>query len=87
MFILDAANIFSDSLDKYALKAYNIIVGGHSMKTKDLIELLEKNGWSFKRHGANHDIYVKGTERESIVRHRETDEELAKAIIKRRNLK
>ena len=29
-----------------------------------------------------HDIYIKGTERESIVRHRETDEELAKAIIK-----
>ena len=57
------------------------------MKTKDLIELLIKNGWTFKRHGANHDIYITGTERESIVRHRETDEELAKAIIKRRGLK
>ncbi len=31
--------------------------------------------------------YVKGKERESVVRHRETDEELAKAIIKRRGLK
>lgn len=61
------------------------------MKTKDLIELLERNGWQFKRHGANHDIYVRvtdsGIERESIVRHRETDEELARAIIKRRGLK
>lgn len=57
------------------------------MKTKDLIELLIKNGWTFKRHGSNHDIYVKGKERESIVRHTETDEELAKAIIKRRELK
>ena len=57
------------------------------MKTKDLIELLLKNGWKFKRHGANHDIYVKGTERESIVRHKETDEEPARAIIKRRGLK
>lgn len=57
------------------------------MKTKLLIELLIKNGWEFKRHGANHDIYVKDGQRESIVRHRETDEELAKAIIKRRNLK
>lgn len=28
------------------------------MKTKDLIELLERNGWKFKRHGANHDIYM-----------------------------
>ena len=52
------------------------------MKTKDLIELLERNGWKFKRHGANHDIYVKDGQRESVVRHRETDEELAKAIIK-----
>ena len=57
------------------------------MKTKDLIELLERNGWRFKRHGANHDIYEKNGERESVVRHRETDEILAKAIIKRRGLK
>ncbi len=57
------------------------------MKTKDLIALMERNGWRFKRHGANHDIYVKGNERESVVRHKETDEELAKAIIRRRALK
>lgn len=61
--------------------------GGHGVKTKELIELLEQNGWIFKRHGANHDIYMKGKERESVVRHKETDEELAKAIIKRRGLK
>ena len=57
------------------------------MKTKDLIELLEKNGWKFKRHGANHDIYVNDGERESVVWHRETDEKLAQAIIRRRGLK
>lgn len=57
------------------------------MKTKDLIKLLEKNGWQFQRHGSNHDIYTKDGIRESIVRHKETDEELAKAIIKRRGLK
>jgi mRNA interferase HicA len=57
------------------------------MKTKDLTDMMERNGWKFKRHGSDHDIYVKGKDRESIVRHRETDEELAKAIIKRRNLK
>lgn len=57
------------------------------MRTRDLIALLERNGWTFKRHGASHDIYVKGKERESIVQHRETDEELAKSIIKRRGLK
>ena len=57
------------------------------MKTKDLIKLLERNGWSFKRHGSKHDIYVKGTDRESVIRHKETDEDLANAIIKRRGLK
>ena len=57
------------------------------MKTKDLIDLLKRNGWTLKRHGANHDIYVKDGQRESIVRRRETAEELAKAIIKRRGLK
>ncbi len=74
-------------IDLYAYKAYNIGAGGSAMKTKDLIELLTKNGWRFKRHGANHDIYVKGKERESVVRHVETDEDLAKAIIRRRRLK
>lgn len=57
------------------------------MKTRDLIKLLEKNGWKFKRHGGSHDIYVKGKERESVVRHTETEETLAKAIISRRGLK
>jgi len=57
------------------------------VKTKDLIKLLERNGWSFKRHGSKHDIYVKGTDRESVIRHKETDEDLANAIIKRRGLK
>lgn len=50
------------------------------MKTKDLIALLERNGWKFKRHGANHDIYVKDSKRE-------TDEQLARTIIRRQGLK
>ena len=57
------------------------------MKRKDLINLLEKNGWTFKRNGSDHDIYVNGTRREVIPRHREIDEMLAKAIIKREGLK
>lgn len=56
------------------------------MKTKALIKLLEQNGWRFKRHGADHDIYVRGSERESVPRHREVDEDLARAIIRRRGL-
>ena len=57
------------------------------MKRRDLIELFEANGWKFARHGDNHDVWEKGKQRESIPRHREINEKLAKAIIKRRGLK
>lgn len=57
------------------------------MKTKDLIKLLEKNGWYLKRNGGNHDVYTNGKEKEMIPRHNEVNENLAKAIIKRRKLK
>lgn len=50
------------------------------MKIKDLIKLLESNGWKFKRHGSDHDIYIKGIERESIPRYNEIKENLAKSI-------
>lgn len=57
------------------------------MKQKDLIKLLEKNGWWKVREGGNHIIYTNGKESEAIPRHRELNELLAKAIIKRRGLK
>ncbi len=57
------------------------------MKHKDLIDLLLKNGWQFKRHGGNHDVYTNGKDREAIPRHKEISEQLAKSIIKRRGLK
>jgi mRNA interferase HicA len=79
-------SIFCKSLYLCVLKAYNVIIGGNHMKTKDLVILPKRNGWAFKRHGGNHDIYIKNGVRESIPRHRETDEDLAKAIISRRGL-
>jgi len=57
------------------------------MKRKNLIKLLETNGWYLIRNGANHDIYTNGEKVETIPRHREIDETLAKAIIKRQGLK
>ena len=57
------------------------------MKAKDLIKLLESNGWTFERHGANHDVYYKDGKIEMVPRHKEISENLAKAIIKRRGLK
>lgn len=56
-------------------------------KRADLIKMLEKNGWYLKRNGGNHDLYTNGKECETIPRHREINESLAKAILKRRGLK
>lgn len=56
------------------------------MKQADLIKKLEDGGFIFERHGGNHDIYVKGSVRETIPRHREVDERLAKAILRRNGL-
>lgn len=57
------------------------------MKRNRLIKLLERNGWHFVRNGGNHDIYSNGRRIEPIERHNEIPEQLAKAIIKRNNLK
>lgn len=57
------------------------------MKRKDLIKLLEKNGWWLARSGGNHDIYTNGVKSEPIPRHNEINEILAKAIIRRQGLK
>jgi len=57
------------------------------VKRKDLIKLLENNGWIKAREGGNHDIYTNGKNIEPIPRHKEIAESLAKAIIKRRGLK
>lgn len=57
------------------------------MKRKDLIKLLEKNGWRLEREGGNHSVYTNGKKHEAIPRHGEINELLAKAIIKRNELK
>lgn len=68
--------------------AYNIFVRRkEQVKRRELIKLLERSGWKLHRHGANHDVYMKGNEREPIPRHPEIKDSLARAIIKRRGLK
>ena len=57
------------------------------MKQKDLIRKLIEAGFSFARHGGNHDIYVRDNVIEKIPRHREINEILAKAILKRNGIK
>lgn len=53
------------------------------MKRRDLISKLESNGWYLLRNGSDHDIYTNGVKKETIPRHREISERLAKTIIKR----
>ena len=36
------------------------------MKRRELIKLLEKNGWYIKRNGGNHDLYTNGKQTEPI---------------------
>lgn len=55
------------------------------MKQRDLIKKLEDGGFIFERHGSNHDVYVRGTEREEVPRHKEINEKLAKAVLRRRD--
>ena len=57
------------------------------MKRKDLINKLAQNGWYYLRDGGNHDIWTNGKYKESIPRHREINELLAKDIIKKYGLK
>jgi mRNA interferase HicA len=53
------------------------------MKSKDLIKKLESAGFQFERHGGNHDIYTRGADREEVPRHKEINERLARAILKK----
>lgn len=57
------------------------------MKRRDLIKLLESNGWYLKRNGGNHDIYTNGKDTEPVPRSKEIKEMTAQGIIKRRGLK
>ena len=53
------------------------------MKQRDLVNRLIKIGFEFERHGSDHDIYRRGKDKEEVPRHREINETLAKAILKK----
>lgn len=53
------------------------------MKRRELIKLLEANGWHLERHGGRHDVYTDGVHFEIIPRHPDINELLAKVIIKK----
>lgn len=56
------------------------------MKQRELVKRLESAGFIFYRHGGNHDIYICGNKIERIPRHKEINEQLARAILRKWNL-
>lgn len=53
------------------------------MKQRDSARKLKKIGFKFERHGGNYDIYRRGSDIEQIPRHKEINEQLAKAILRK----
>lgn len=53
------------------------------MKRRDLIKKLEKAGFVFKEHGANHDTYKRGSDTEQVPRHNEINEITARKILRK----
>ncbi len=53
------------------------------MKQRDLVKKLESLGFEFERHGSEHDVYKRGSDEEQVPRHREVNDRLAKAILRK----
>ena len=57
------------------------------MKRVELLKRFKKSGWRILREGANHTILTDGKSVEPLPRHKEINEELAKTLIRKHNLK
>jgi mRNA interferase HicA len=53
------------------------------MKKIDLERKLTQFGWKLSNHGGKHDRWTNGKEYETLPRHRDIDEYLAKKIMKK----
>jgi mRNA interferase HicA len=53
------------------------------VKRRDLERWLISYGWRFLRSGGRHDVWTDGQREEPIPRHREINERLARAILRR----
>ncbi|HYI12495.1 MAG TPA: type II toxin-antitoxin system HicA family toxin [Thermoanaerobaculia bacterium] len=53
------------------------------MKRRDLEKRLTACGWWFLRSGGRHDVWTDGGSEEAVPRHREINERLAQAILRR----
>lgn len=52
------------------------------MKRRELEKRLVELGWWLKRHGGKHDYWTNGVSEETVPRHSEINENLARKILK-----
>lgn len=52
------------------------------MKRRELVKLLEDNGWYIKRNGGNHDIYTDGIEQSLFPDIRILTKDLRKTLLR-----
>lgn len=52
------------------------------MKRRDLERELKRLGWWLKRNGVKHDLWTNGQEEETVPRHNEINELLARKILR-----
>ena len=65
-------------LDYAHISVYTLCV-----KRIELERRLSELGWYFLRHGGNHDVWTDGDREETIPRHNEINENLARRILRR----
>lgn len=53
------------------------------MKRRIVVKGVEECGYILKRHGASHDVYEKDGDEIEIPRHKDINENTAKAILKK----
>jgi mRNA interferase HicA len=53
------------------------------MKRADLERALKDAGYWFLRHGGSHDVWTNGKRNETVPRHNEISENLARRILRR----
>ncbi len=54
-----------------------------AVKRRDLEQRMTELGWRFLRRGGRHDVWTDGEHEEAVPRHREINEQLARAILRR----
>jgi mRNA interferase HicA len=62
---------------------YNSSAGVIKLRQRDLVNKLKSVGFKFERHGGNHDVYRRGSDIEQVPRHKEINENLARAILRK----